>query len=278
MPESSRKTERVLLVVDEEISGDALSRSVAEHLGDTTTEVFVVAPALTDSALKQQMGDVDDAMGPAQERLERSLEALRSAGYQARGEVGDADPLLAMGDEVMKFAPERIVVVEHREAEEAPAEHGLVERSERDFSQPVTHLVVDTSGDEPRVVSVEQTEPGAGRDKGPQPSSNFPPLSKRDVLGVVVAVVGTITLGVLAGACAASDASPDLEEGRLDGVCPALILIAIVGALVNLAHVVGLFLFQSVRYEGIWERFFARMSLYGTPIAVVVSLVLYLQR
>jgi hypothetical protein len=42
--------------------------------------------------------------------------------------------------------------------------------------------------------------------------------------------------------------------------------------------VVGLFLFQGVRYEGVWQRFFARLSLYGTPIAVVVSLVLYLLR
>jgi hypothetical protein len=47
-------------------------------------------------------------------------------------------------------------------------------------------------------------------------------------------------------------------------------------ALVNLAHVVGLFLFQSVRYQGIFSRFFARISLIGTPIAVVVSGVLVL--
>ena len=38
----------------------------------------------------------------------------------------------------------------------------------------------------------------------------------------------------------------------------------------------GLFLFQSVRYEGIFSRFFAKLSLIGTPIAVVVSAVLVL--
>lgn len=41
-------------------------------------------------------------------------------------------------------------------------------------------------------------------------------------------------------------------------------------------HVVGLFLFESVRYDGIFSRFFARLSLIGTPIAVVISAVLVL--
>jgi hypothetical protein len=45
-------------------------------------------------------------------------------------------------------------------------------------------------------------------------------------------------------------------------------------ALVNLAHVVGLFLFQSVGYEGLWNRFFARLSLFGTLAALAVSLML----
>lgn len=56
----------------------------------------------------------------------------------------------------------------------------------------------------------------------------------------------------------------------------AAILIALGMALVNLAHVVGLFLFQSVRYNGIFSRLFSRLSLIGTPVAVLVSAVLVL--
>jgi hypothetical protein len=51
-------------------------------------------------------------------------------------------------------------------------------------------------------------------------------------------------------------------------------VIAGIAALVNLAHVVGLVLFQSLRYRGFWERSFAWMSLIGTPIAIVISLLL----
>jgi hypothetical protein len=47
-------------------------------------------------------------------------------------------------------------------------------------------------------------------------------------------------------------------------------------ALINLAHVVGLVLFQSVRYDGIFSRFFARLSLFGTPIAIAVAVGLLL--
>jgi hypothetical protein len=44
--------------------------------------------------------------------------------------------------------------------------------------------------------------------------------------------------------------------------------------LVNVAHVVGLTLFQAGPYRGFWRDFFARLSLYGTPIAIVVCLLL----
>jgi hypothetical protein len=49
-------------------------------------------------------------------------------------------------------------------------------------------------------------------------------------------------------------------------------LIAGAFGLANLAHIVGLLLFQTVRYRGFWRDFLARLSLYGTPAAIVVSL------
>jgi hypothetical protein len=104
------------------------------------------------------------------------------------------------------------------------------------------------------------------------PSYNWPPLSRRDVIGILVAIIGTLVLGALAAECV-GDATGvnDLEEGRLGAACAATILIALAIALINLAHVVGLFLFQSVGYEGIFSRFFARLSLFGTPAAIAVG-------
>jgi hypothetical protein len=116
---------------------------------------------------------------------------------------------------------------------------------------PVTELIVDSA-------DVEHTEPVAGRREGWRPSGNWPPLTPRDIAGIAVAIVGTLLLGMFASA--------DPSAAR--------ILIALAVALVNLAHVVGIFLFQSVGYEGLWNRFFSRLSMFGTIGALAVSLAL----
>lgn len=264
---------RVLIVADEAVAGEELRRSVIDHFDGKPSSVFVVAPALADSGLKHTMGDVDGAIGPAQERLERTLEELRRAGIEADGEVGDSDPMVAIDDEILKFGPDQILLIGHSDKEGAFAERGLLEQAQRDLDLPVTELVVDRA-ETPHVLDVKETERGAGRDKGWRPSANMPPLSRRDVAGIFVAIVGTLLLGALAADCVGEQSGHDFEEGRLNFACAARILIATGMALINLAHVVGLFLFQSVGYEGIWNRFFARLSLIGTPTAIVASLLL----
>jgi hypothetical protein len=269
---------RALVVVNEQVAGGELRDVLLAHLSSGVSEVFVVAPALADSGLKHTMGDIDEAIEPARERLRGTLRQLRDAGLSADGEVGDSDPIQAISDEIIKFDPEQILVVTHRDEEGAFAEKGLLEQAERDFDLPVTELVVNRDA-KPEVLDVKSSEPGAGRKKGWRPSYNWPPLSRRDVIGILVAIIGTLVLGALAAECV-GDATGvnDLEEGRLDAACAASILIALAMALVNLAHVVGLFLFQSVGYEGIFSRFFARLSLFGTPLAIAVVLLLQLAK
>lgn len=262
-----------LVVVNEAVSGAELRDGLLRHLGDRGQKVFVVAPAITDSGLKYMLGDVDKAIGPAEERLRHTLEELRQVGIEAEGEVGDSDPLQAIQDEMLKHDPERVVLVAHRDEDGAFAERGLLEQAERDLELPVTELVVDRR-EEPHVLDVKRTEYGAGRRKGWRPSGNWPPLTKRDLFGILVAVIGTLVLGGLAANAAGNDSAHDLEEGRLNAAAAATILIATGMALLNLAHVVGLFLFQSVGYDGLWSRFFARISLTGTPIAIVAALIL----
>jgi hypothetical protein len=266
---------RALVVITEKVGGEGLVKSLLSRLDEDVAEVFVVAPAIADSALKHTMGDVDDAIPPARARLEATLEELRQAGLSANGEVGDSDPIQAINDELIKFEPEQIVVVAHRDEEGAFAEKGLLERAERDFDLPVLELVVDR-GEQPEILDVKRSSPVAGRRKrGWRPSRNWPPLSKRDLAGIAVAILGTLILGALAAdAVGSHDSAPDHEEGRLVATAAATILIALGMALVNLAHVVGLFLFQSVRYEGTFSRLFARLSLFGTPTAIVAALIL----
>jgi hypothetical protein len=263
-----------LVVANEAVSGEELRETLVRQLAEGTRSVFVVAPALAGSRFKHYAGDVDDAIEPAVERLRRTLEELRGAGLDADGEVGDADPMIAIGDEIEKLHPDQIFIVGHRDEDGAFAERGLLEEAERDLDLPVTELVVAGSGSDTHLLGIERTTAGAGRDRGWEPSRNWPPLTKRNIAGIFVAIVGTLVLAILAAYCVDAAPGPDHEEGRLAAACAARILIAIGFALLNLAHVVGLFLFQSVRYEGVWSRFFARISLYGTPAAIAVSLLL----
>jgi hypothetical protein len=272
-PTNGHGGRRVLVVADEAVAGAELRDRLVEHLGDRTGSVFVVAPALVDSGLKHTLGDVDGAVGPAGDRLRRTLEELRAAGIDAAGEVGDSDPMVAISDEIQKFHPDQVLLVAHRDEEGAFAERGLLEQVQRDLDLPVVELVVDRA-EKPHVLDVKETEPVAGRKKGWRPSYNWPPLSRRDIGGILVAIVGTLLLGALAADCVGEASGHDFEEGRLGFACAARILIAMFLALINLAHVVGLFLFQSVGYEGMWNRFFARLSLIGTPTAIAVSLLL----
>jgi hypothetical protein len=268
---------RALVVVDEEVSGEELTRSLLDRLGRDVEEVFVVAPALPDSKIDLLMGAVDEAIPPAQERLEGTLEQLRAAGLSARGEVGDAEPIQAMSDEIVKFGPEQIVLISHREGD-GPAENELLEQAERNFELPVLQIVVDRSP-EPEVLDVQSTTPGADAGKGTRTAyKGLPELNRRDVLGIVVAIVGTIILGILTAAGFSADhvRAGDHEEGRLTAEVVAMALISIAFALVNLGHITGLLLFQGVRFEGRPTKFMARISLYGTPVAVLVCVVLLL--
>ena len=52
--------------------------------------------------------------------------------------------------------------------------------------------------------------------------------------------------------------------------------IAIAIALINMAHVVGLTLFESVRYRGGFAKFFRDLALIGTPLAVLANLLIVL--
>jgi hypothetical protein len=84
----------------------------------------------------------------------------------------------------------------------------------------------------------------------------------------VIGIVGTIVAIVLAAAGAAG--------GQVTGWHAVAIGIAIAIALVNMAHVVGLTLFESVRYQGGFAKFFRTLSLVGTPLAIFVNLLILL--
>jgi hypothetical protein len=260
---------RLLIVAAAELTGDEVRDAVAERVEGGVSEIRVVAPALTDTALEQTMGDVDDAIAAAQRRLDRALERIGDQGVATTGAVGDSDLRLAIQDALQTFDADEILIVAHQDEPYAQEHEGIAD-AEKSFEPPITELYVTGEDDEARVAAVDEVGPGRQEvDPGEieTESRNLPPFGLRDMAGMFVAVVGTGALIVLAATCGLGD-----REGF--DACAARALLAGAFFLINFAHVVGLTLFQAGPYRGFWRDFFANTSLYGTPVAIVVSAVL----
>ena len=89
-------------------------------------------------------------------------------------------------------------------------------------------------------------------------------MTRSDLAGMVAGIVGTIVVAILAAAAAA-------DSSTKTGWAAVAILIAIGVALANLAHVVGLTIFESIRYRGGFAKFFRTLALVGTPLAIAIN-------
>lgn len=104
----------VLVAATEAIDQPGLAESIARHVErerrERDADVLIVAPALN-APLDKLAVDVADARAAAARRLEASLDRLRWAGLQARGSVGDSNPMLAIEDALREFPADEVVVV-----------------------------------------------------------------------------------------------------------------------------------------------------------------------
>src|SRR5262245_24656869 len=145
-PVGSRETpadeHRVLVVANETVAGRKLHDAVRRATMGQPSQVLVVSPALN-SPLRHFVSDEGGARREAQKRLDRSLHALADAGIDARGEVGDADPLQAIEDALRTFGADEIIISTHPEGRSNWLEKGIVSGAEKRFTVPITHVVVD---------------------------------------------------------------------------------------------------------------------------------------
>jgi hypothetical protein len=139
---SAPDEKRILVVANETVGGDTLRNCIRTKTEGFREEVLVVTPALN-SPLRHWASDEDGARAAAHERLERSLSRLGSLGIQARGEVGDAEPLQAIEDALRTFGADEIIISTHPEGRSHWLEKGVVSGARERFAVPITHVVVD---------------------------------------------------------------------------------------------------------------------------------------
>jgi hypothetical protein len=140
--DAGEPTRRILVVANETVVGTELRDLIGRKAEGVSEDVLLVCPALN-SKLRTWTSDEDGARAAAQQRLDTSLSRLAQEGVQARGEIGDGDPLQALDDALREFPADEIVVSTHPPGRSHWLELGVVENARMRYDVPVTHVVVD---------------------------------------------------------------------------------------------------------------------------------------
>jgi hypothetical protein len=140
-PREGGDRRRILVVANETVAGRALRGEVVRRAGEDA-DVLVVCPALN-SPIRHWASDEDGARAEAERRLAESLAALAAEGVDARGEVGDADPIQAIDDALRTFGADEIVISTHPPGRSNWLEKEVIERARERCGVPITHVVVD---------------------------------------------------------------------------------------------------------------------------------------
>src|SRR5262245_2494629 len=141
---------RILVLANETVGGERLRDEIRRRSEGYEEQVLVVSPALN-SPLRHWASDEDNARAEAQDRLNASLARLRAAGIDAKGEVGDAEPVQAMEDALRLFGADEIIISTHPEGRSHWLEKGIVDSARERFAVPITHVVVDLEAEREEV-------------------------------------------------------------------------------------------------------------------------------
>jgi hypothetical protein len=142
-PSSDDGKHRLLVVANQTVAGQGLLTEIGRRCQGRDCEVFVLAPALAGSRAAHWASDIDDGIALARERLQASLAGIGRLGLDAKGEIGDSDPNLAIEDALRQFPADEVLISTHPAERSRWLEHGVVARAEENLTLPVTHVVVD---------------------------------------------------------------------------------------------------------------------------------------
>ena len=146
-PTDGQPAQRVLVMANQTVTGRELLDELRAIDRAGAAEYFVIVPANPiDTGQADHNGAVymwQATTEAAQERLDRTLEILRSENLRADGELGSFRPLRALADAVATFHPDRLVICTLPEDQSAWLRFDVVDRARETYDIPVTHVVVE---------------------------------------------------------------------------------------------------------------------------------------
>ncbi|HEX5095259.1 MAG TPA: hypothetical protein VFX21_04570 [Acidimicrobiia bacterium] len=131
---------RCLIVANQTLTGPALMRAVVDRQVREPCDFHIVVPATHQhgTAAWTEGG----ALAHARSTLQHALEQFGDAGIPATGEVGDASPMLAVGDVLRREHIDEIILSTLPPGASKWLKRDLPHRLAR-YHLPVTHIVAD---------------------------------------------------------------------------------------------------------------------------------------
>lgn len=127
----------LLVVLCRAACGGELGRRLGDLAGKRRLEVHLLAPAFAGSRLEFLVSDADPGIRRARRRLEESAPGLGA--IADGGEIGEADPLMAIDTALVEFPAEEIAIVPSSERGQW-AEAGLSATARERFELPVWEI------------------------------------------------------------------------------------------------------------------------------------------
>lgn len=139
------KAHRVLVLANQTVDSEELHSELRSIGADQNAVYHVVVPASPiEMGAADRHGPLDvweETRRIATERLNATLDALRSDGLTAEGELGDYRPLTALAEAVAQFSPDRIVISTLPPEESVWQRFDVVDRARSEHNVPVVHVV-----------------------------------------------------------------------------------------------------------------------------------------
>lgn len=138
---SSQAPANVLVVANETVGGQKLLEAIEARAARGPIRCTVICPQN-----RPRKGFViydDSVRSAAQIRLELTLERLRKMGIEARGEVMDPDPYMAVKDALRLYGADEIIISTLPYARSGWLRRDLVSRIASAAKVPVEHVIVD---------------------------------------------------------------------------------------------------------------------------------------
>lgn len=144
-PVSTEQARRVLVLANETATSGELLDELRRIDAEGAATYFVCVPASPvetgQAAVNGPLNVWDATAQAARERLEYTLETLRSENLDAAGELGDYRPLRALSHAVETFRPDQIVIATRPLADSVWQRYDVVDRARTTYPIPVTHVI-----------------------------------------------------------------------------------------------------------------------------------------